>query len=328
MQSKIQEANMKNSFVKEFAVAFAILFAAIFAGAADASAQQYSDWSAAVPVTDVNAPGVLEGCPYIGKDNLTLFFASNRAGTIGGADIYVTTRESEDAPWGAPVNLGPNINTTGAEVCPTYTVSGRYLYFVSNTPHPGTVHCGGDDIYVARLRDKKDLTSWEPAVNLGCQFNSPLNDITSTLFEDEDGTVHLYFSSNRLGGMGGMDIYVSEQQPDGTFGTPVPVTELNTTFNDQRPNIRYRDGLEIFFESNRHSGTADTDIYVATRPDTSSAWLTVEPLGPTVNNSLAQGRPSLSFDGTELYFMQGTPGVSSTNDIFVARREKLTGSDH
>ena len=313
-------------------MAAAIAIAAFLSLAMEsASAQQYSDWSAPEPVS-VNTPGVLEGCPFIAKDNLTLFFASNRTapGAQGGADIYVTTRESEDDPWGAAVNLGPNINTAGAEVCPTYTISGRYLYFVSNTPHPGTVHCGGDDIYVSRLKNKKDLTSWEPAVNLGCQFNSPQGDITPTLYEDDNGTVYLYFSSNRTGGMGGMDIYVSEQLPNGTFGTPVPVTELNTQFNDQRPNIRYRDGLEIFFESNRHTGTinGETDIFVATRPDTSSTWVTIDRLGPMVNNSLAQGRPSLSFDGTELYFMQGTPGISSSNDIYVARRHKITGSDH
>jgi hypothetical protein len=319
---------MRNLFIRKHTAALLFVAVVFLAGAARVtSAQQYSDWSAHVPVTDVNTPGVLEGCPFIGKDNLTLFFASNRAGTTGGADIYVTTRESEDDPWGTPINLGPSINTAGSEVCPTYTIGGRYLYFVSNTPHSGTVHCGGDDIYVARLRDKKDLTSWEPAVNLGCQFNSPANDITPTLFEDDNGTVSLYFSSNRPGGMGGMDIYVSEQLPDGTFGTPVPVTELNTAFNDQRPNIRSRDGLEIFFESDRPSGFGSTDLYSSVRVDTQSSWSVPSNLGSVINNSLAQGRPSLSFDGTELYFMQGTPGVSSTNDIFVARRDKLRGSD-
>jgi hypothetical protein len=321
---------MRRFYNREIPFTLLLLVAVLFAGAAEASAQNYSEWSAAEPVASINTPGVLEGCPFIAKDNLTLFFASNRTapGAQGGADIYVATRESEGDPWGTPVNLGPSINTAGSEVCPTYTISGRYLYFVSNTPHPGTVHCGGDDIYVARLRDKKDLTSWEPAVNLGCQFNSSANDITPTLFEDDNGTVYLYFSSNRVGGMGGMDIYVSEQLPDGTFGTPVPVTELNTQFNDQRPNIRYRDGLEIFFESNRHTGVinGETDIYVATRPDTSSDWLTIDRLGPMINNTFVQGRPSLSFDGTELYFMQGS-GTPATNDIFVARRAKVTGRE-
>lgn len=317
---------MRNSFIRETTITL-LLLVGLFAGATVTSAQHYSDWSAPAPVTDVNTSGVLEGCPFIGKDNLTLFFASNRVGSIGGADIYVTTRESEEDPWGQPVNLGPNINTAGSEVCPTYTISGRYLYFVSNTPRPGTEHCGGDDIYVARLTNKKDLTSWEPAVNLGCQFNSPANDITPTLVEAENGTVYLYFSSNRTGGMGGMDIYVSEQQPNGTFGTPVPVTELNTAFNDQRPNVRYRDGLEIFFESDRPGGFGSTDLYSSVRDDMESSWSVPANLGSVINNSLAQGRPSLSFDGTELYFMQGTPGISSSNDIFVARRDKLTGSD-
>src|SRR5687768_10107034 len=129
---------MRNSFMRELTDTVFVLTAMIVAGVAGSSAQQYSDWSAPEAVS-VNTPNVLEGCPFIAKDNLTLFFASNRTGTLGGADIYVATRESENDPWGTPVNLGPNINTAGSEVCPTYTISGRYLYFVSNTPRVGTV---------------------------------------------------------------------------------------------------------------------------------------------------------------------------------------------
>jgi Tol biopolymer transport system component len=290
---------------------------------APAHAQAFSSWSVPEPLgPEINTPGVLEGCPFISKDNLTLFFASNRSGGSGAADIWASTRLSEDTDWTTPFNLGPVLNSSSAEVCPTYHISGRYLYFVSARPGG----CGGDDIYVARLMSKKDLTSWSTPENLGCQFNSSQNDITPSLFEDEDGTVYMYFSSNRTGGLGGMDIYVSVQQSDGTFGTPVNVAELNTTANDMRPNIRYRDGLEIFFESNRPGVLGQNDLFSATRSTTSDTWSLPESLGPIVNSTFTEGRPSLSFDGTTLYFMSNRDDAA--NNIYVTRRSRLKGNSN
>lgn len=286
-----------------------------------AVAQDFSDWSAPERLgPEINTTGVLEGCPFISKDNRTLFFASNRAGGSGAADIWASTRESEESGWTTPFNLGPILNSSSAEVCPTYHISGRYLYFVSARAGG----CGGDDIYVARLESKKDLTSWSTPENLGCQFNSSANDITPSLFEDEDGTVYMYFSSNRAGGLGGMDIYVSIRQPEGTFGTPVNVAELNTASNDMRPNIRYRDGLEIFFESNRTGTLGANDLYSSTRSSTSDTWSAPENVGPIVNSTFTEGRPSLSFDGTTMYFMSNRDDAS--NDIYVTHRTRLKGN--
>ncbi len=294
------------------------LSALLFLTSSPALAQHYSDWSAPVNLGTTINTAALEGCPFIAKDNLTLFLASNRAGGSGSTDIYASQRESEDSPWGAPFNLGTGINSAAGEVCPTLTISGRYLYFVSDRAGG----CGGDDIYVSRRVTKKNLTSWEPAENLGCQFNSAANDITPSLIEDEDGTVYMFFSSNRAGGLGGMDIYVSTLDKDGVFETPVPVSELNTTFNDQRPNVRRRDGLEIFFESNRTGTLGLTDLYSSIRATTSSAWTAPVNLGATVNSTAAEGRPSLSWDGTELYFMSTRAGGYGSNDILVTRRSK------
>lgn len=310
---------MKNSFIKNSIVWTLVVSASLLFAAMPCAAQEYGDWSAPVPVSAVNTPGILEGCPFISKDNQTLFFASNRPNGSGGADIWATTREGEDAPWSTPFNLGPMLNSASADVCPTYTISGRYLYFVSARPGG----CGGDDIYVSRLKNKKDLTSWTTPVNLGCQFNSAAHDITPSLFEDEDGTVYMYFSSNRPGGMGGMDIYVAEQLANGMFGTAVPVAGLNTTFNDMRPNIRYRDGLEIFFESNRTGTLGFNDLYSSVRTSTSAPWSTPQNLGSIVNSAFNEGRPSLSFDGTELYFMSNRDDAA--NDIYVTRRSRLRG---
>ena len=312
---------MTNPSIQHKLFAAIISVAILYLSSSPAVAQDFSDWSAPERLgPEINTTGVLEGCPFISKDNRTLFFASNRAGGSGAADIWASTRESEESGWTTPFNLGPILNSSSAEVCPTYHISGRYLYFVSARPGG----CGGDDIYVARLESKKDLTSWSTPENLGCQFNSSVNDITPSLFEDEDGTVYMYFSSNRAGGLGGMDVYVSIRQPEGTFGTPVNVAELNTASNDMRPNIRYRDGLEIFFESNRTGTLGANDLYSSTRSSTSDTWSAPENLGPIVNSTFTEGRPSLSFDGTTMYFMSNRDDAS--NDIYVTRRTRLKGN--
>lgn len=216
-----------------------------------------------------------------------------------------------------PVNLGTNINTTGTEFSPTLIAGGLTLYFVSDKPGG----CGGNDIYVSQRINTQ--SEWGAAVNLGCQLNSPQSDITPSVFTDTGGTTYLYFSSNRPGGPGMQDIYVSSLQPNGTFGAPALVAELNTPLNDLRPNIRVRDGLEIFFESNRTGTLGLTDLYVSTRAGISAPWSTPVNLGASVNSASGESRASLSFDGRELYFQSNRPGGAGGEDIYVSRRQPV-----
>lgn len=95
----------------------------LLVGATITVAKQYSAWLPAQPVAgDVNTAAA-EGCPIESPDGLSLYIASNRAGSVGGPgdlnDIWVATRPSIDAPWGTPVNLGAPVNSAAADFCPT-----------------------------------------------------------------------------------------------------------------------------------------------------------------------------------------------------------------
>src|SRR5438128_6832338 len=241
----------------------------------------YSDWSAPVNLGPVVNSGSNEQHPAISKDGLSLYFASDRpgAGGMGGLDIYASHRESLDAPWGAPVNLGPNINSAGNDLAPTFSPDGHLLYFHSN----GRGGCGGADLFVSRRHDKRDDLGWEPAENLGCVVNSPFDDAGPTIFEDEaTGVTTLYFTSTRLGGPGDFDIYASTRVRDeGEFGPAVLVPELSGPFRDTRTAIR-RDGLEIFLSPDskgRGGGLGNQDLWVSTRATTLDAWSTPVNLG-------------------------------------------------
>jgi len=289
-----------------------------------AVAQRYSAWSAPENLGQVVNTAGFDGCPSVTKDGLTLLFMTNDGPTTS-FNLYYAQRERvhPDSAWSAPIALA-SLNTTAAEICPTLTISGRYLYFASNRPGG----CGDYDIYVSRRLTKNSWEDWSEPENIGCDANSPGPEFSPSLFESEDGTVELYFSSGlRPGGLGLGDIWVSRLQDDGHFGPAAPVVALNTAQNDVRPKIRARDGLEIFFDSGR-PGAMLQDIYTSTRECTSAEcpWSAPVNLGPAINSSGVDGGPALSFDGTELFFMSNRTGGSGDQDIWVIRREKLTGN--
>lgn len=289
-------------------------------GAVAVRAQQFSAWSAAGNLGPVVNSAAAEGCAFVAKSELTLFVVSTKTGGYGGQDIYVAQRDSPVEPWGPLQNVGPTINSAANDLCPTLSIDGHQLYFVSDRAGG----YGKQDLYVARRHNKRDDFDWEPPANLGIAVNSSENDFTPTLFEDEAGKTILYFGSDRPGGLGLVDIYSSEKAGEFFFGA-VLVPELSTTFIDERPNVR-KDGLEIFFDSTRPGGLGSTDLWVSTRQTVEDPWSPPVNLGAAVNSVSGETRPALSFDGATLYFGSSRPGGSGGTDIYVTTRTKEQGS--
>lgn len=130
----------------------------------------------------------------ITKDGKYLYFTSDDLGGMGGNDIYKATKK-EDGTWGEPENLGSTINTVFDEDGPFISEDGNILYF-SSTGHQGF---GGFDIFKSEFVNGQ----WSEPVNLGKPMNSVVNDIFLINLKSGEG----YFSSNRRGGKGDMDIY-------------------------------------------------------------------------------------------------------------------------
>jgi outer membrane protein OmpA-like peptidoglycan-associated protein len=133
--------------------------------------------------------------PALSADESTLYFASDMPGTLGQSDLYKIAINL-DGSFGAPTNLGNKINTEGRETFPMVTSDGE-LYFASDG-HPGL---GGLDIFVSKM-DKEG--HFGEVVNVGEPVNSSYDDFA---FLINDKTRYGYFTSNRLGGKGGDDIY-------------------------------------------------------------------------------------------------------------------------
>ena len=288
--------------------------------------KRFSPWSTPTSLgAVVNTAGNDSG-PCISKDGLSLYFNSDSLGGYGNLDIFVSHRDSVDQPWGPPQNLGPNINSSLADNAPVLSNDEHWLYFQSTRPGG----FGGQDLYVARRHNQRDDLNWEPAVNLGNVVNTPANEGAPVYFEDDKtGTVSLYLYSNRPGGLGGADIYVSVRQPDETWGAPVLVEELSSSSSDIQAAVR-RDGLEMFVTSNRPGSYSSlADIWVSTRESTSDPWSTPVNPGSVINSPTPyfQGRPSISSDGTALYFYAYRPGGFGVQDLYVSTRTKLKGDD-
>jgi hypothetical protein len=308
-------------------VAGAILFAAT---AAAASAMQFSPWSTAQKIDEIagnNADlntAYLDGCPIQSPDGLSLYMASNRPGGKGGLDIWVATRSSRTDPWGVPANLPEPINSASDDFCPTPLHDGRLL-FVSRRVVVG-VTCGLGDIYFAR---HNPAHGWSDTEHLACAPDGPNS------AHDEQGPSFvqglLYFSRSSLPPGNTGELFVSAKRGDMTFGPAAAIDELNEAgANDIQPNVR-KDGREIVFSSNRSGGAGSQDIWTATRANVEDPWSAPVNLGASVNTSLGESRPALSWNAEQLLFGRAGPagggeGGTGASDIYVTTRERLTSA--
>jgi WD40-like Beta Propeller Repeat len=293
-----------------------------------------SVWSTPVNLGDVVNGKFLDQRCTISKDGLSLYFGSNRPGSVGtteGSDLYVTQRTSVDASWGPPQKVEA-LCSTGDDNAPTFSPDGHWVYFGSDRDGGS----GGMDLWAAHRQDKNDDFGWETPVNLGPTINSLQNDDGPTYFEDENGAVTLYFTSfQRPEGLGDWDIYASHATADGhlSFGPAVNVSELNSPRRDTRTTIS-RDGLEFFLTSTRVGSVPDAtdtpslDIWVSTRASTADPWGTPVNVGAPINTPANDGAPSLSFDGLTLYFDSTRSEGFGMRDLYVTTRTKENGNDN
>jgi hypothetical protein len=280
------------------------------------AAPQYSDWSRPLNLGPlVNSPFNDAG-PAVSKDGLSLYFGSDRPGGFGAFDIWVSQRASVEAPWGPPVNLGASVNTSGVENVPILSRDEHWLFFNSNR----SGGFGGNDLWVSYREHVKDDLGWQPPMNLGGDVNTSFVDQGAGYFENaEAGTPLLFFNSDRPGGMGAADIYISPLLPDGSFAPPTLVPELNSPAQDARPSVRF-DGLEVVLFSSRSGSLGGFDLWAATRQTVFDLWSTPLNLGPVINSAANEQQPHLAADRRTLYFVSDRAGGFGAQDLYLATR--------
>jgi outer membrane protein OmpA-like peptidoglycan-associated protein/tetratricopeptide (TPR) repeat protein len=172
------------------------------------------EWSEVKVMDRPVSSGSWESQPSISADGKTIYFASDREGSLGGKDLWVTHRQ-DDGTWSNPENLGETLNTNKDEKAPFIHPDGQTLYFLS-AGHPGL---GYEDIFISR---KQKDGSWGIPQNFGYPINTEKSE--GPIFVSLDGKT-AYFSSNRTDfeeAQGKMDIY--------TFELPEKFRPLSVTF--------------------------------------------------------------------------------------------------
>lgn len=153
-------------------------------------------WSPVVRLNDNINTKYWESHAAISHDNKKLYFTSNRKGTLGGLDIYVSQRDSA-GDWGPALNLGAVINTPYNEETPFLSRDDRTLFFSSR----GHLNIGGHDIFYSTLLDNGE---WSVPLNAGYPLNSTDDDL---FFMPVNQGYEGYFSRFSPDGFGKQDIY-------------------------------------------------------------------------------------------------------------------------
>ena len=183
-----------------------------------------------------------EGAGSISGDGKTLVFAScDRPKAIGNCDLYISRRTGNN--WSAPVNLGLNVNSTEWDSQPSLSADGRTLYFTS-TRRGGQ---GQEDIYMTTLQPDGN---WSPAQNVGTPVNTPGKDMAP--FIHASGTT-LYYVTDGLIGMGGLDVFRCEKTAAGTWTPPTNLGYPLNTFENEASLFITSDNLKGFCSRSRAS---------------------------------------------------------------------------
>ena len=192
-----------------------------------------------------------EGTPCFSPDGNIMYYtvAGSEDGIKSSTMIYYTRRS--DASWSKGQKLHISNDTISVFAHPAISPDGHYLYFISNTVGGQ----GGTDIWRASI-DGEKVTYFE---NLGDKVNSPNDEMFPTF--SPDGI--LYFSSNRKGGFGGLDIYSAREDQWGTWHVQHIASPINSTADDFGMTFKRKteENQEGWFSSNRNNAKGYDDIY-------------------------------------------------------------------
>jgi tetratricopeptide (TPR) repeat protein len=249
--------------------------------------------------------------PLIPADGSFLMFTSRRKNNVWPnkdpygeffEDIYVSEKNGED--WKKPVMLDTNINTFVHDACTGLSADGerQLIYRTSKDLRSG-------DIYESFYVDKK----WSDPKLLGTIVNSPEYLETSACYSPSGDII--FFSSNRPGGYGGKDIYLTKKLPNGKWAEPFNLgPSINTEYNEDAPFVHPAMNT-LYFSSQGHKNMGGYDIFKANFDETGSFSLP-ENMGSPVNTVDDDIFFVLSTDASMGFLSSQREGGYGSQDIY------------
>jgi hypothetical protein len=238
-------------------------------------------------------------------DGLEMYITLPQPG--GDLDLCVLKRSSIEDDCGPAENLGPAVNSSGHEHCPSISSDGLTLYFDSKRDGG----YGGWDLYMTTRSTRN--SPWGTAVNMGPTINSSSTEIEPWI---SSNGLELYFSIYGRGGYGATDVWVTRRSTEkDPWGEPVNIGPVvNTAFEEQYLSLS-PDGLLLLFSDcercggfpARPGGYGGDDIWMTRRASLSDPWQAPVNLGPKINGPFVDAQPRISPDGRTLYFFSSRP---------------------
>lgn len=158
--------------------------------------------------------------------------------------------------WSKPQSLSFNSRTYSC-AHPALSEDGRFLFFSADIPGG----YGGMDLYMVERVGKR----WGQPINLGSQINTEGNEVFPTV--DQSGRI--YFASDGQIGLGGLDVYYTEELEKDLWSTPENLGYPINTIADDFGMVFDIDGTCGYFTSNRAGGAGGDDIYTFTKQSAS-----------------------------------------------------------
>ncbi len=243
--------------------------------------------------------------PIISADGNTLIFTSNRTDDPARAkananyeDIFVSNKTASG--WTAPKLISANVNIKYNDAAASLSPDGKTLFLYYEE--------GEGDIYISTLNGDQ----WSKP--------EPLNkNINTAMFWETCASVSadgkkLYFASNRPGGIGELDLYVSQLDGKGQWGKAVNLgAVVNTPENEDSPFIHH-DGVTLYFSSDGHPSLGNSDIFISEFKN--NKWSKPENMGWPLNSWEFDGFFTLSPDKKKGYFSTVKEGGLGDADIY------------
>lgn len=249
----------------------------------------------------VNSPDT-EYNPVVSADESLMAYtvlksASGRSSQSFEENIMTVTRQGQQ--WGSPqplkIGSGFMAGTAGL------SADGQQMIIYLNQ--------GGQGGGLYMMWRKGD--GWGSPQELVGDINSRYQESTASI--TPDGRT-IYFASNRPGGFGGMDIYKSNIQDNGTWGRAENLgKEVNTTADEDAPFI-HPDGRTLFFTSNGSESIGGKDVFRTYL--VSGKWNTPQNMGYPINTVANDNYFTLTADGSRAYFSSDRPGGQGAQDIY------------
>ncbi len=243
--------------------------------------------------------------PTITIDDKTIIFTTNLPTSnpqVKQEDLFTATKNETAWDKSAPLT---SINTKTNEGAQSITADGKTMFFTICGAPDGLGSC---DIYMT----KKVNNTWIKPQNLGQPLNSKYWESQPSC--SSDGKT-LYFTSNRPGGIGKKDIWISHQQANGQWSTPENLGEIiNTKYDDESPYV-HPDGITLYYATDGIPGMGKEDI-VASQQIGNSIWTKPQNLGYPINTNDDESHLIINAEGTKGYFASNRYGGFGGFDLY------------